>query len=258
MAQFALILADGPDPVAWRVAAALAAGTGLRPLVVDTRALAPVRWSTRISDAGRTTTVVDLPLGDPDDELGVLWCRGRTLPMARFAAADPRDRDYAGAELRALVVAWLYSLGNRVVNTVDGDGLAGPSWWPIRWLVEAGKCGLNPYPVTIATSGRAVAGWRGAPYDARRPVDLGEPATDSVLVLGQRVLGELASQVGAGCLALAARAGCRCLELSFVRHQGQWRLTAVDPVPMLRNQLEVQAAADLLVGVAAGPPVGAR
>ncbi len=254
-----LIVSDAADPVPWWVGAALDdSAARLRPLVVDTNGLVSAGWSLRVSPVGRATSVVQLPQERLDDELRAVWCCARTLPMPGFMGADPRDGEYAASEMRALVVGWLRSLGKRVVNPVDGDGLTGPSWTPIRWLVEGARCGLRTVPVTMATSGRSVAGWRGTPYDARRPVELspGSALSDSLVVVGRQVIGELAPELSEACLALAGKAQCRLLELSFVKSDDDWLLASADPVPMLRTAIQVRAVADLLTAIAASDRAG--
>jgi hypothetical protein len=181
----------------------------------------------------------------------VLWCRASVVPAGRFS--DQGDRDYAAAELRALVLAWLHSLGSRVLNAIDGDGLGGPSWTVTRWLREGARSGLPTWPVIMATSARNVPGWRGSPYDARRSVHL-QPAagTTTVLVVGRRGYTELPDPLRQGALELARRSCCRVLEVAFGWHEDRWLMVSADPVPALRTQAHLDAVAALMAGVAAG------
>jgi hypothetical protein len=253
----AVIIADPGDETATWVASVLVARTNVLPIVFRTPEMATARWELRIDANGSAEDHVGLSSGQLRD-VGAIWCRARTIPVRAFESADPRDRDYATWEFRALVVAWLHAHRAQVVNAVDGDGIVGPSWSDLRWLVEGSRCGLVPVPVTLATSGRAITGWRGTPYDGRRPFETARPPTlQTVLVAGPATLGELAPLVGPGCRALAARAGCRLLEVGFAWIDDAWAMTWANPVPEPRAPVAIAAIADVLAGMVMGRRAGA-
>ncbi len=248
----AVIIAEPGDEVATWVAVVLAARSDVRPIVIRTPALATSRWELRIDVDGSAVGHAGLAPGQLGD-VGAIWCRARTIPVRAFESADTNDRDYATWEFRALVVAWLRSHLAHVVNAVDGAGLVGPSWSDLRWLVEGARCGLVALPITLATSARAIGGWRGPPYDGRRPFETRPPATaQTVLVAGPHALGDLAPLVGPGCRALAARANCRLLEVGFASIDGTWAMTWANPVPEPRTPSAIAAIADLVAEVAVG------
>ncbi|MDQ6836819.1 MAG: hypothetical protein M3137_00385, partial [Actinomycetota bacterium] len=138
-------MAEPYDAGAVAVAVAVAARPSAEPVaLVHPADLGGARWVHRVSPSGRATTDVALPDGRrfSDADIAAVLVRSENTALPRFARSPPADRDYASAEFRALLVSWLHSLGSRVVNRVDGVGLAGPSWSPQRWLVEAGRAGV--------------------------------------------------------------------------------------------------------------------
>jgi hypothetical protein len=65
-----------------------------------------------------------------------------------FLGATAADRDYATSERYALGLAWLESLGRRVVNRPTGSGLAGTYRSTAAWLTLARTAGLPVVPYT--------------------------------------------------------------------------------------------------------------
>ena len=209
-----------------------------------------------------SSTLVDAPRpgstcptgGDSRTTRSVL-CRSGSFPMVRFAGSAPADRDYATAEFQALVVSWLRSLGDRVVNDVDGVSAIGPSWTGRRALVEAQRAGLPVMTSVVATSGRLVPGFSGSPYAARLPwMDVAGPPLEHVLVAGSQAFGRLADGFGAACITLAGRVRCRLLDVSFsIDESGgsvDRRVSSVSPVPALRETWGIEAVAQLIESIA--------
>ena len=255
----AVIIADSGDAGTGAVVQAMAANS--TPVVIVLSAqLSLACWEHTISPTGRAATRIELRGGQRlvDDEVAVLLCRSFSFPMPRFARSSQADRDYASAELRALAVSWLRGLGGRVVNTVDGVSMVGPSWSPRRALVEAQRAGLPVARTSIATSGRLLPGFAGSPDAAQSPAE--NPSGDSVgevLVAGRQAFGVLANQFGTECVALAARARCRVLEVGFCHDAGRIAVSHVSPVPALRYQWQAEVVATLLSSIRGGgrPPL---
>jgi hypothetical protein len=65
-----------------------------------------------------------------------------------FLGATDADRDYATSERYALGLAWLESLGRRVVNRPAGSGLAGAYRSTAEWRTMARSAGLPVVPYT--------------------------------------------------------------------------------------------------------------
>lgn len=217
--------------------------------VLEPAWLAAARWAHALDGSGRPSTTIGLPDGRwvRDREVGAVLCRTAAFPQPRFDRSPAADRDYAAVELTALVVSWLRGLGDRVVNGVDGVSPVGPSWTPWRALDEARRAGLPVATPVVATSGRLVPGFRGSPYDARRPLETapGE-IVDRVVVVGSRAYGGPAG-VGPACVRLAERARCRLLEVGFCRGaDGGLVAGSVSSVPALTDPSVVHAVADLL------------
>lgn len=177
------------------------------------------RWTHRVTSTGRASTRLTFPAGFgdrvDDDDLALVWFRATTNVPSALRTASATDRDYASAEVQALTVSWLATLGDRVVNTVTGDGPTGPTWSGVRWRAEARKAGLPVTSGAAATSARLVPGWSGSAWDARRPLDLTPDVARRVLVAGRRAVGASDVAEARGCCGLAAAARCRILSVGF-------------------------------------------
>jgi hypothetical protein len=214
------------DDIGGRAAARAASSSlpdGLTLLVATGTDLAAASWHHRVTSDGRTATRLGLPGGttlETDDVAAVLF-RPLALPAppGLWRAPGP-ERSYAAAELTALVVSWLASLGPRVVNDVEGASPCGPTWVASRWHRAARAAGL------AAGDGAGVR---------------------SLLVAGRRVLGARDDAEAAASLALAADAGCRLLELALTPSGSVCR---VDVRPTLADPAHVAGVADLLVELA--------
>jgi len=251
-----VVIGDVDDAGAAAVVRAMAASS-TEATLVHPEQLSLARWEHTISPAGSVATRIELRDGRrlADDEIAAVLCRSFSLPAPRFARSSQADRDYAGAELRALAVSWLHGLGDRVVNAVDGVSLTGPSWSPRRAQFEARRTGLPVAATLTATSGRLLPGFTGSPYAAGMPAEdrRAAPGRDNpageVLIVGREVFGALANQFGAASAALAARARCRVLEVGFRHVAGRVAVSRVSPVPTLRYQWQAEALARLLTSV---------
>lgn len=228
-----VVLADAGDAGAAGVVSALATRVDARRVVVVRPAdLCRARWSHRVSESGAVSTRLGLPGGRilQDREIGAVLHRLTYLPLARFATATAKDRDYARAELHALVASWLLGLGTRVLGTVSAYGEASGPISPLAALGYAERCGLPvarlgsatrwgllgpPGPTERQVPRLAWPGARSAPV----PVDvvpvLAQEETGRVLVVGDRAVGRLAEAYGPACRRLGGRLGTSLVEVRF-------------------------------------------
>jgi len=265
-----IVLAHAHDAGAAAVAAALARRAGRAIVdVVRPEALGVARWSHHVDPGGHVTTRLTLPrAASPIERVDCVLNRLQYLPTPRFHRASLKNRDFAAAELSALVMSWLGSLGRRVVNPVASHGMSATASWSRRWLPAAAACGLRVPRSVVATASRLLApvgpgervrrsaAWP-YPVDGRAPAEVVPDETQMiaagmVLVAGVQVVGALAPRVGAGCAALARTTGYPLLELRFAEILGALTLVSVETLPALDTPAAVAAATDLIETVAAG------
>jgi len=239
-----LVLADEWDQTAARVASQLATRHGRAAV----RSLSPrqlateVSWSHRVEQHGNTTT---LRLADgtslEDGGLSVVLNRLRFVDPPQFAAASAADREYAGAELSALLTSWLAGLRCAVVDRPRPPHLSGGWRSTIGWQVLAGEAGLPTRRLRYTTNGRRFAVPGLFPLEpptatnGAAPGCLAEPADDGyarVLVAGDVVSGSPPSVDPAACLRLARSGGTSILELRFTRSASTARWTFADAVTL--------------------------
>ena len=237
-----VVLAHGHDHGASAVARAIAARRGedavLRLSPAD---LTRAGWTHTIGAGGEVGGAVLTASGHRLAAGGVACVLDRltaVLPPA-FARAEARERDYAAAEMQALVLSWLTGLGCPVIRSPGAVGLSRR-----QWLARAIRAGIPVEREVAATSARLVPGEPVAPSAAGRPVEVrdhpGGPLR-SVLVAGDRLHGDVDRALAGPCLALAADTGCGLLSLMFAA-----RLVDVDPFPPLADEASVGATAALL------------
>lgn len=90
--------------------------------------------------SSRVRLASGLTLGD--EEPFLIFNRIRQVCLPHFASADEYDRSYAWAEMHALLLSWLYSLGRRVINPPSPLGLSGRQYSRIEALQAAAHAGL--------------------------------------------------------------------------------------------------------------------
>jgi hypothetical protein len=116
--------------------------------VTDAALVHDCRWELRVGADGATSRLRlgDGTVLDPSTVDGVVnrlcW-----LGAEAFTGASADDREYATAELFALGLGWLESLGGRVVNRPAGTGLAGPARRTAEWrsLARTVRLPVEPY-----------------------------------------------------------------------------------------------------------------
>jgi hypothetical protein len=238
------ILASSLDDGAGRLAAALRSQGRVGVALITDVALSLAIW--------RNSPVL------PGPAPRVVHCRLGYLPSVRFALAPAEEQAYAAAELSALALSWLASLGDGAVNRPAPAGLSGRRRSLLEWLALAARVGLPVADAALSSSAaRAPIGagarrtlsadplWAGSipPLEdgppRRRPallLDASEPRR--ALVAGDVVCG------GPPALrALARAANCEILEV-LLREDGA--VVGADPVPALRSADHVAAVAALL------------
>lgn len=229
-----LILAHATDAGAASVAAELHRRLGSDAvLLLRPEVLGLAQWSHRIDDCGTAVTRLRLPSGIEVDSrlLRAVLHRIQVLPMARFRRAPPKDRDYAAAELQAVVASWLAGLGDRVVPSVRRRASLNLVVSPIHWAVAAVSSGL---PVNIS---------------AGRPLHSG-PVNGTVVVAGQEVGGVLAGRYGAACHATAAALEAPLVEFRFAASGGRSMLIETNLLPSMVDPSTASMVARLLSAVA--------
>lgn len=205
--------------------------------------LVGARWDHRVGRSG-TRTVVSLADGRVIDSREIRGAVNRFLavPPALLAAIAPADRDYAAAELSALLVSWLAGLGGRVLNPASARGLSG-AWRPrSEWATLASAAGVPTADAWLTVDG--------VPPSASAAGDEGQrdgwhdwppfaPLDEDVIVLGGAVFARdpLTAGLRRACRTLARSTGTPLLGLRF-RPDGTTtpgELVAVTTLPDLRG-----------------------
>jgi hypothetical protein len=265
-----LILAHADDSGAMQVAKVIGSQLGSQAIeVIPPEILATFQWSHHIDSEGKATTLCKLPNQREffPDSIGCLFNRLRYVSHIPFAHSLPKNRDYAVAELHALIISWIYELGMRVVNPLSlTSGIVSPIS-PSKWLSLAQQCGLPIGRYRKATAGSLIGkllpGELLHPYldlpggSGAIPVEvLVDKSTfvseESVLVCGDRAFGRLTEEFGVPCLMLANKIKCNLLEIRFGLIGGQYRVVEISPYPLLENPWAVNVAAQMIIDLALG------
>jgi hypothetical protein len=230
-----VVLAHAPDSGAASVVAWLARELGPEIVrVVRPEALSRARWSHHIDAHGRASTRLTLPDAEPlvSAEASAVLNRIRYLPMPGFRRASAKDRDYAGAELQAVVASWLASFGDRAIHAVRRHPWVTPMLPLQLWASAAAACGLPVAARTIANSTRVQGADSGVACGDEADLAKGVSA-GTVLVAGSDVGGALVDRYGTPCLAAARLLGFPLMEFRFAVEGHNTRLVWVDPLPPL-------------------------
>ncbi|HVQ13502.1 MAG TPA: hypothetical protein VMS40_07925 [Vicinamibacterales bacterium] len=253
-----VILAHATDSGAESVVRSLVERHGFGAvLIVRPETLSAASWSHRVTSTGRASTRLTLPGSEPleDTRVAAVLNRIRYLPVPRFHRASAKDRDYAGAEMQALVASWLAGLGKRVVHVVREHPWLTPMLPLQHWAHPAASCGL-PVATRAAFSSSSLASQRvdrDSHTTTAEPGPIDNTAT-TILVAGNRVDGQLAGTFGQRCLRTARLLGFPLLEFQFATQEGRAVLTHVEPMPSLHEPWATSLTIDLLETIAAGSP----
>jgi hypothetical protein len=265
-----LVLAHMQDRGAAAVARTLAARHGADAVcdITPAELARPRRWTHTVDANGRVDGELVLMSGRRVESARIECAlnRIRTLSPPAFVRAGERERDYAAAELQALLVSWLAGLGRPVVHAPGGVGpVAARS--RRQWLAGAIRAGIPVAREIAATSDRLVpselrpalavvgrspgtANVAGQPVEARDATRHGQWR---VLVAGERVHGPLPGGIARRCRELARDGACGLLGLTFAGASRRPRLVDVDPFPPLLDEASASAAADLLERLSGAP-----
>lgn len=262
-----LILGSAFDTTARALADRLRARHG--PAAVEHRTLedlAAARWVHRLGARGVRT---DLRFEDgttlSDFAPTFVFNRLEFVPTLLFTRMAAGDREYARTEFYALLLSWLASLGERIVNRPAPSGLSGPALRPWQWMARAAQVGLLPYPGTATTSTRRAPAPRGAvPRSELLPMaddpalallGLNRPVAHTpqpnavlpLLVLQDRVFGGAADICGAEiaerCVRLARGLGVELLAVQLAQVEGDehWRFLAANARPEAADDASLAA-----------------
>ena len=225
-----MILAHALDGGAHSVAGLIAPVLGQRLTVLRPEWLGQARWSQRIDAQGSARTLLRWHDARPLDasQCAVVWNRIRLLPQAAFRTSAVRDRDYAGAELQAMVASWLAELGARVEPPMRRHAAVTPALHRLHWADAASRCGL-----ALAAGGSA--------------------PTEEFSVLRTPI--ELCASIKAvwpapfvrACHAMAEELGFALLSLGFSGTPAAPLLCRVDAHPVLSPPQEARAVARWLL-----------
>lgn len=144
----------------------------------------------------------------------------------------PADRAYVAAEMTAFLLSWLSALPSRVVNRPTPTGLAGPGLRREEWVVLAARLGIP----TCGVERVVRAGGQFTLTSAS-----GEPACETVTVVGDRCLGARRRTQGEHATALARGCGAEVLSVRFA--SGDGGIIGADP---LVDVADGEVAASLL------------
>jgi hypothetical protein len=236
-----VILAHSSDAGAQLVASGLGASS---VRVLQPEALSIARWSHRVDSRGRAVTRIAWPDNSLDSSsIGAVLNRLRYLPVPRFENAAPKDRDYAGAELQALILSWLGSLGAAAIHPVRSHPLLVPNLPPQHWAKSAAACGIPLARRTVATGARALH----MPRAAQEPsFSESSQFAGSVMVAGDRAGGTLAEEFGDQCRNVSKCLGLPLLEFNFAMDGLAW----VETYPSLSEPWACSLAVELLWRIA--------
>ena len=277
-----LILAHVGDETALRVCAMLRArhgAEGIKLVSAEELALAPY-WAHRFEDT-RVTTKVRLSDGSSLDsaDIGVIFNRLLTLALPQFASANEGDRDYAIQEMNAFFLSWLASLPCPLINAPTSMSLNGPVRSYAEWLLLASKAGLPVRGYHFTSDPRRFQEktylphkWLPAPeknstfafeevsalHASRQPIFYLEAVSEqrqSILAVGNTVVGSLASRYSEQVRLLAKMSGCDLLEIIFARlgkteaneaAAENWKVCGVNAFPHVQTAEAVSAIVQLL------------
>jgi hypothetical protein len=257
MTPAVIILAHATDHGAGLVAGWLVRELGVTAVrIVRPETLSLAQWSLRIDVRGRavvraawegTATIEDC-------RVGAVLNRIHYLPSPRFHRSCAKDRDYAGAEIQAVVSSWLGRYGDRVVPDMRRDGRLTPVLPLQHWAAAAAANGLPVAVRTVTNSTRALR-WRTPTASGGRGASAPEEvAAGSVLVAGDQAGGLLAGQFGAGCITTARALGFPLLEFRFASSESETVLSDVNPLPPLGEAWEAALTGQLLASLATEGP----
>jgi hypothetical protein len=255
-----LILAHPGDATATSVAARLLRrhpSKDTKLVSLDAIVLA-TRW-VHMLNGSQTGTALTLHDGTiiRSNEIGVVFNRLQYVDMPHFARSSPEDREYAVMEMFALLLSWMKALRCPIVSPLSPRSLGGPIHSSLAWQYLAGKAGLPTARIRMTSSLRRYSVPGLVVYPAASvptgniPAWLVDPIGErqsSAMVVGDRVIGDVPSQLVEPCIKLASLSGVEVLQIHFATSidRGTWKFNGVDPRPAVTNESVVDAIVSLL------------
>ncbi|MFL5608528.1 MAG: hypothetical protein ACJ8AD_18885 [Gemmatimonadaceae bacterium] len=271
-----LVLADATDGTAARLTLlARRLGRAVRFVVPADLASG---WTHRIDgrDVRTRLTLRDGAMID-DAALAGVFNRAWAIPASAAAPFDGADRDYAIAELHALVVSWLASLRCPVMNRAAPNALAGGAYSAARWQLLAHAAGFDTTALRYTTSQRRfpapgmvrvdrafAAHGTSRALELSGPATFGEPAgvrNASLLVVGETVWPEQMAREEAAplvepCRRIARAAGVTLLRVHVADGGAPaqpWQFVGADPMPTIDDEGPLRT----ILGALGGPGTAA-
>lgn len=206
---------------------------GLTPLeLVCAEELAcSLHWEHQVSssDIRVNITLADGRTIKHDAVRGVLN-RLAYLPQEHLALGDSSDRDYAGQELTAFYMSWLYAMPRPMLNAPTAQGLCG-AWRHIsEWVWLARKAGLPTVPHRQSSLDRSTEEQvSGNLASAQAPAN-------AVIVINGHIAGASPPEhIVEGCRRLAELSGTGLLGIEFTTGEtSSWTFSGATPLPDLR------------------------
>lgn len=251
-----LVLCGVDDRSAVRVYCALRDRLGSKAVELvsaEEMALAP-GWRHTI-ESGRVDTVLTLPGGRrlQMEQMGLVFQRIQQVDVPQFQGSRPDDREFALAEMQALLLSWLAGLPCPVVNRAGPRGLCGAQRSRFEWLAlavsaglptrgfelvsEARRFGRSSFTPHVPVSGAVLDDPPPMPQATllgRAPAQYLEPIDSlqhRVLVAGGRCLNVPPDTSAEGFLNLARLSGESLLEIRLGRIRGEWRFCGATTIP---------------------------
>jgi len=247
-----VVLADANDRGASLVASRVARRIGGRRVrLLRPEELALARWSQRITSDGRASTRLTFRDTETIDgnQVQILLNRVRLLEPVSFRRASPKDRDYAAAELHAVVASWLAELGDRAVPSARLHPWVVPPLSELQWRCAAAEVDLPLAALRVANAPKfAPRSGVGHDADVHAPaVPPDAPTAGTILVAGRRTTGFGSPRIKSACRALGERLGYPLLECRFTPAEPGPVLCSVDPRPSLEQPWAAETAARFIV-----------
>jgi hypothetical protein len=268
-----IILADSSDETAIRVAVLLRQRHGSRHVELRTvEELLFAHWEHRVSNRGITNRI---RLHDgtllPDSNRTVVFNRLTAIEPRLLENASSANQEYARIEAFALLLSWLAGFGRRVLNPPSPSGLSGSVHRPLIWQQQAVRAGLRGADLAATTSTRRFPPSLGAV--PRPDIDrISDPYAQlygnnfmwyskplpnrrtSVLVIGDRVIGEVPEGLAPPCRRLAKLSGVSLLRIDFAHADSapaELVFIGADPCPVVTDSNALLSLVEFLEGLAA-------
>ena len=189
--------------------------------------------------------------------------------MPHFERAKKADREYAQMEMYALFLSCINSMPGITINAASPQGLGARDYSLYKWLSLALQSGLPVREFHFTSNSRRYYQANLEPWKlenghehrlknknrlnshllSRQPVVYLEPdplQTHRVLIVGEKVFGDIDKKYHGACVELAKRVDCKLLQLDFGLFDCDWKLMGVDAFPSIKDAVEINAIASYM------------